>query len=228
MREIASRTGWAALGLVPFFDGARRLPAEDAYDLTAIATSARQRQHQGRGAATPPHRQFRRSRSARVRRRHRARSWSSAGARFPLCDLIVLPGSKATIADLATCAAKAGTSTSPRMCGTAAACLGFAADIRCSGKASPTRTASKAGPARWPGLACSTSRPTISGEKTLEEIEGFTLRDGVPVHGYEMHMGRSDGPGYDVAADPLQQTARRMAQFRPTAASPALICMVFQ
>ena len=33
MEEIARRTGWPALGLVPFFEGARRLPAEDAYDL---------------------------------------------------------------------------------------------------------------------------------------------------------------------------------------------------
>src|SRR6187455_2820809 len=33
MDEIAERTGWPALGLVPFFEGARRLPAEDAYDL---------------------------------------------------------------------------------------------------------------------------------------------------------------------------------------------------
>ena len=33
MAEIAKRTGWPALGLVPFFEGARRLPAEDAYDL---------------------------------------------------------------------------------------------------------------------------------------------------------------------------------------------------
>ena len=33
MDEIAKRTGWPALGLVPFFEGARRLPAEDAYDL---------------------------------------------------------------------------------------------------------------------------------------------------------------------------------------------------
>src|SRR6187401_2202104 len=32
MDEIAMRTGWSALGLVPFFEGARRLPAEDAYD----------------------------------------------------------------------------------------------------------------------------------------------------------------------------------------------------
>jgi adenosylcobyric acid synthase len=31
----------------------------------------------------------------------------------------------------------------------------------------------------------------------LEEIEGITLRDGVPVRGYEMHMGRTTGPGTD-------------------------------
>src|SRR4029079_2265908 len=33
MMEVARRTGWQALGLVPFFKDARALPAEDAYDL---------------------------------------------------------------------------------------------------------------------------------------------------------------------------------------------------
>src|SRR4029078_849523 len=41
MEEIARRTGWPALGLVPFFEGARRLPAEDAYDLVGQRHSSR-------------------------------------------------------------------------------------------------------------------------------------------------------------------------------------------
>ena len=41
MAAIAARTGWAALGLVPFLDAVRRLPAEDAADLAAW-TDARQ------------------------------------------------------------------------------------------------------------------------------------------------------------------------------------------
>ena len=35
MRFVAERTGWAALGLVPFFADAGRLPAEDAMELAA-------------------------------------------------------------------------------------------------------------------------------------------------------------------------------------------------
>ena len=41
MAAIAARTGWEALGLVPFLDAVRRLPAEDAADLAAW-TDARQ------------------------------------------------------------------------------------------------------------------------------------------------------------------------------------------
>jgi len=33
MRFLAERTGWRALGLLPFFEDAARLPAEDAFGL---------------------------------------------------------------------------------------------------------------------------------------------------------------------------------------------------
>ena len=70
MERIAQLTGWQALGLVPFFAGARLLPAEDALALeqrcrirATKPTSARPH----RGADPAAHRQFRRSRSARCR-----------------------------------------------------------------------------------------------------------------------------------------------------------------
>ena len=57
--EIARRTGWAALGIVPFFAGAARLPAEDVLGLPVEGRGdGASRSHCG--PAPAPDRQFRR------------------------------------------------------------------------------------------------------------------------------------------------------------------------
>ena len=103
MAAIAARTGWAASGLVPFLDAVRRLPAEDAADLAAW-TDARQPGAKLRIAvpmlpcianfddldplrAEP---EVDSGHGAARARRCRARA-----------EVVILPGSKATIADLA-------------------------------------------------------------------------------------------------------------------------------
>ena len=98
MRFIEARTGWPALGLVPFFADAARLPAED-----AMALARRDAPGDGRVViAVPllPHianfddldplKSEPDMRLVFVRR----------GEPLPVCDLVLLPGSKATIADL--------------------------------------------------------------------------------------------------------------------------------
>ncbi len=197
MKEIASRTGWAPLGLVPFFDGARRLPAEDAYDLTAIG---RPRGTGGIKVVVPllPH----------IANFDDLDPLASDAA----VDLIMvergrpLPHLRSRgVAGIESdhrgsrddARAKVGTSISPRMCGMAGACSGCAADIRCSARPSPTRTASRASLARWPGLACSMSRRRSPERRRWKTSRASLFRDGVPVRGYEMHMGRTTGPGTD-------------------------------
>jgi len=98
MATISERTGWRAFGLLPFFAEATRLPAEDAFSLG-------DRRSQTKGAATiavpmlarianfddfDPLRMEPSVRLVFVR----------PGEPLPLADLIILPGSKATIADL--------------------------------------------------------------------------------------------------------------------------------
>ena len=98
MALIAARTGWAPLGLVPHFPGAALLPAEDAADLGAAP---------GRSGATL---------RVAVPVLPRISNFDDLdpllaepgvqvlmvqpGQPLPVCDLVLLPGSKATIADL--------------------------------------------------------------------------------------------------------------------------------
>src|SRR6185503_15059770 len=100
MAEIAKRTGWPALGLVPFFEGARRLPAEDAYDLVEQRATC---SHGKVRVAVPllPHIANFDDLDPLAAEPDVDVVMVKPGHPLPVCDLIVLPGSKATIADLA-------------------------------------------------------------------------------------------------------------------------------
>ena len=98
MTTIAERTGWRALGLVPFFAGAQRLPAEDGFGLGAVKARA-----DGQVTIAVPML----ARIANFDEFDPLRMEPSVrlvfvhpGEALPLADLIILPGSKATIADL--------------------------------------------------------------------------------------------------------------------------------
>ena len=205
MERVAQTTGWEPLGLVPYFADARLLPAEDALALEQIANSFRSfpRNFESRSgpskrvkiavpilphianfddldpiAAEPA------VELARVR----------PGAALPGdADLVVLPGSKATIADLAALRG-----------------AGFDIDIvahrrrggfvlgLCGGYQMLGRTIADPGgvegpPATVEGLGLIDVATTLSNQKRLEPVSG-TTRDGIAFSGYEMHMGVTAGP----------------------------------
>ncbi|MGC2409535.1 MAG: cobyric acid synthase [Methyloceanibacter sp.] len=199
MESIARLTGWPALGLVPFFEGARRLPAEDAHDL-AETSGAR-----GNGrirVAVPlipcianfddldplgaePDVEL-----IMVRR----------GTPLPLCDLIVLPGSKATIADLAALRAEGWDIDIAAHVRQGGRVLGLCGGYQMLGRTIADPQGIEGPPITVSGLGLLDMDTEIASEKTLTEVAGETIGDGVPVKGYEMHMGRSTGP---ATATPL-------------------------
>jgi adenosylcobyric acid synthase len=170
MRFIEARTGWPALGLVPFFADAARLPAED-----AMALARRDAPGDGRVViAVPllPHianfddldplKSEPDMRLVFVRR----------GEPLPVCDLVLLPGSKATIADL----------TAFRDNGWD---IDLAAHVRRGG-----RVFGICG-----GYQMLDVETVLTGDKKLAEISGSTVNDDVAFRGYEMHVGITTGPG---------------------------------
>src|SRR5258707_9544126 len=192
MARIAKLTGWQALGLVPFFPDARLLPAEVALAMDA----AGQEKINGRlRVAVPilPHIANFDDLDpldaepavdlVRVR----------PGTALPGdADLILLPGSKATIADLEALRA-----------------VGFHIDIAahrrrgglvvglCGGYQMLGRSIADPGgiegpPATVEGLGLLDVATMLSGDKRLEPVSG-TTSDGVAFSGYEMHMGVTDG-----------------------------------
>ena len=92
-------------------------------------------------------------------------------------DLVILPGSKSTIADLAAAArARAGTSTSRRICAAAAVCSASARGYQMLGRrlADPAGIEGPAGSVA--GLGLLDLATEMTGDKTLTAVSGRHMR----------------------------------------------------
>ena len=192
MALIEAHTGWPALGLVPHFADATRLPAEDALALDHIGAS-----HSGsRRIAVPILPQIANFDDldpldrepdleiVRVRR----------GQPLPVCDLVLLPGSKATLADLAAFRAQGWDVDLLAHVRRGGRVLGICGGYQMLG----TRIADPHGiegePGAAPGLGMLDIETVLTREKALSAVEGITIAGSVPFRGYEMHVGATTGP----------------------------------
>ena len=193
MTEIVSRTGWPALGLVPFFEGARRLPAEDAYDLTE------RRSGHGNGKiriAVPlfPHIANFDDLDPLAAEPDVDVIMVERGTPIPICNLVVLPGSKATIADLAALRAEGWDTDIAAHVRRGGYLLGLCGGCQMLGRTLTDPDGIEGPPATVTGLGRLDVETRMTGEKALHEVAGETIADGVPLSGYEMHMGVTTGP----------------------------------
>jgi adenosylcobyric acid synthase len=108
-------------------------------------------------------------------------------------DLIVLPGSKTTIADLAalrTAGFDIDIAAHRRRRGLV---LGLCGGFQMLGRSIADPDGIEGPPAAVEGLGLLDVATTLSAEKRLEPVRG-TTSDGAPFTGYEMHMGVTEGP----------------------------------
>jgi adenosylcobyric acid synthase len=190
--SIAERSGWPALGLLPFFAQAARLPAEDAFGLGAVEAHA-----DGPVTIAVPML----ARIANFDEFDPLRMEPSVrlvfvrpGEAIPLADLVILPGSKATIADLAFFQEQGWHVDLLAHARRGGRVLGICGGYQMLGTnvADPDGIE---GPAREAeGLCLLDVETVLTGEKTLREVEGERISDGEPFRGYEMHVGRTTGP----------------------------------
>ncbi len=192
MRFIAERTGWRALGLIPFFAPAHRLPAEDA----VVLGRAREKGGARLTIAVPifahianfddfdPLRLEPNVRLVMVR----------PGEPLPLAVLVILPGSKATIADLAVLRAQGWDIDLFAHVRRGGRVLGVCGGYQMLGRvlADPQGVEGPAGEVE--GLGLIDVETTMTGDKALRSVSGTCLANGAAFSGYEMHIGRTGGP----------------------------------
>jgi len=194
MTEIARLTGWHAFGLLPFFADAAKLPAEDALALSYGNDSGRKGGQVKVAVPILPHisnfddldplEAEPDVELVRVR----------PGEALPGdADLVLLVGSKATIADL-NAFRKAGfdidLAAHIRRGGHV---LGLCGGYQMLGRRISDPSGIEGEAADVEGLAHLDVETVLTGKKSLVSVTGMTT-DGAPFAGYEMHMGRTGGP----------------------------------
>jgi adenosylcobyric acid synthase len=192
MARIAEATGWHPLGLVPFFPDARLLPAEDGLALEqreARKPHARVRiaiavlPHIANFDDLDPLAAEPAVEIVRVR----------TGEALPGdANLVILPGSKATIADLAALRAGGFHIDIAAHVRRGGRVLGICGGYQMLGRtvSDPKGVEGPAGTAEGLGLLAVDT--ALSDDKTLEPVKGETCDD-IPFAGYEMHTGVTTG-----------------------------------
>jgi adenosylcobyric acid synthase len=192
MTRIARATGWPALGLVPFFPEAQILPAEDALALelkrpaksqTRVRIAAPILPHIANFDDLDPLEAEPAVELIRLR----------PGAALPGdVDLVILPGSKATIADLAALRDRGLDVDIAAHRRRGGLVLGLCGGYQMLGRtiADPQGIEGPAGCVA--GLGLLDVETVLSDRKRLEPIRGTTAGE-VSFCGYEMHMGVTSG-----------------------------------
>jgi adenosylcobyric acid synthase len=194
MTAIKSLTGWPSLGLVPYFRDASRLPAEDALALDGTARTL-----SGRPLvavlAYPHISNFDDFDPLRLEDGIDL-VFVRPGEVLPgTAQLVVLPGSKATIADLRVLRETGWDVDLAAHVRRGGHVLGICGGYQMLG-ASVADPAGVEGPAQTvSGLGLLDVATTLSGEKKLRDVTGTAWGGGAPFTGYEMHVGETTGDG---------------------------------
>ncbi len=192
MKAIARHTGWRALGLVPFFEAAHRLPAEDALGLPGRSVGAEDRTRIV-VLTYPRIANFDDFDPLRLEPKVDL-VFVRPGEAIPGdASLVILPGSKATIADLAALRDTGWDIDLQAHLRRGGHVLGICGGYQMLGKKISDPNGIEGPPATVEGLGLLDLETVLEGDKVLVEITGETAAEGVPFKGYEMHIGRTTG-----------------------------------
>jgi adenosylcobyric acid synthase len=192
LRAIETHTGWSSLGVVPWLDALRALPAEDSLGLP--------RTGEGQGKVT-----------VAVPALPRIANFDDldplrlepdvnlvvvrSGMPIPASvDVILIPGSKATIADLAALRAEGWDIDIAAHRRRGGRVLGICGGFQMLGRTLADPHGIEGPRQTVPGLGLLAVETELTPDKTTVAVAGRHLASGETVTGYEIHLGVTSGP----------------------------------
>jgi adenosylcobyric acid synthase len=192
MAFIEARSGWPGLGLVPVLPEAARLPREDALGLAGY--SARGSGHVHVVVPVLPRISNFDDLDPLAQDGDVRLTFARAGTPLPVCDLVILPGSKATIADLAALRGQGWDIDILAHARRGGRVLGLCGGYQMLGRTIDDPGGIEGPPGRVAGLGLLDVETRLGAEKRLRAVTGVTAEGGTPFSGYEMHVGVTEGP----------------------------------
>jgi adenosylcobyric acid synthase len=192
LTEITSRTDWAPLGVLPWFADAWQLPAEDVMDITSTSR---------RGDVV----------KIVVPKLSRIANFDDLdplaiepgvsvevvepGRPLPAdADLVLIPGSKSTISDLAFFRAQGWDIDLYGHVRRGGQVLGICGGYQMLGHTISDPDGIEGANGSVPGLGLLNVQTTMAPLKRLADVQGVHLASDAVVTGYEIHIGSTDGP----------------------------------
>ncbi|NZD52816.1 cobyric acid synthase [Rhizobium leguminosarum] len=196
IRAIEGFTGWPCFGVVPWLRGAARLPAEDSAVLERLARG-------GTGAlkiAVPVL-----PRIANFDDLDPLRSepdvelvFVRAGEPIPAeAGLVVLPGSKSTISDLADFSAQGWDRDLQAHVRRGGRVIGICGGYQMLGRTVRDQFGIEGGTLEIPGLGLLDVETEMAPEKTVRNSHARSTEYDAPLDGYQIHLGITRGPDCD-------------------------------
>lgn len=188
---IAHSTGWPGFGVLPWFADAHRLPAEDALDLPARSAGS------GLKVVCPAL-----SRIANfddldplAQEPGVALQMLVPGSALPGdADLVILPGSKSTRGDLDFLRAQGWDIDLAAHVRRGGHVLGLCGGFQMLGQQIHDPEGLEGPPGSVAGLGLLQVETVMRPDKRLARVNALHVTTGLPLSGYEIHLGRSTGP----------------------------------
>ncbi len=193
-RAIEARSGWPGFGVIPWLKAAARLPSEDAVILERPADPREDRKL----IACPIVPRISNFDDLDPLKLEPGVELAMIPPGRPIpaeAAAIVLPGSKATIADMAALRAEGWDIDIAAHHRRGGLIVGLCGGYQMLGRRIADPLGLEGPPAEVDGLGLLDVETTLSPAKTLRQVRGTAL--GATMEGYEMHMGETSGPGVE-------------------------------
>jgi adenosylcobyric acid synthase len=190
-RMIEARTGWRGFGVLPHFPAASRLPAEDALDLGGGTRGGALR------IACLALSRIANFDDLDPLKIEPSVSLTMVPAGQPLpgdSDLVILPGTKSTVGDLAYLRAQGWDIDLAAHVRRGGHVLGICGGYQMLGRSIADPEGVEGAPGEVPGLGLLDVTTVMTPNKRLTRVQAVHATSGAPMEGYEIHIGHTEGP----------------------------------
>lgn len=210
LTEIVRRTNWPSFGVLPWFADAHKLPAEDALDISGGGTGALKIAV----PMLPRIANFDDLDPLKLEPGVTVEMIQPGQALPGDAGLVIIPGSKSTIADLAAFRAQGWDIDLQAHLHRGGHVLGICGGYQMLGRSIADPEGIE-GPSRQvPGLGHLDVETVMTPKKHLTRVSGKHIATGTPLEGYEIHIGETNGPG--CARAWLEVNGQRLGASDPT------------